>query len=129
MCKSSAGKPPNKPIKKTTIVRIIVVAAVTFILSCVLFIGHHLLTPAPIPMGLWPIEAGSKLTKTQVIGIAEDAAKAEGYEIAKYELVTCCYAFTSWTFLFSPKLPTSGEEHLGIWVDDRTEKATLIRIE
>lgn len=71
------------------------------------------------------------LTEDQVIRIAEETAKAEGYDITKYNMTGCHYEYTkkdrSWTVLFSLKPPTPPGGHFGVWVDDQTKKARLMR--
>ncbi|MBI4651824.1 hypothetical protein HY745_11185 [Candidatus Desantisbacteria bacterium] len=72
----------------------------------------------------------TKLTKDEVLIIAQTQAKQEGFDITKYNLKGCDYEFTkkdkTWTVSFEQKPPTPPGGHFLIWVDDQTKKATLI---
>jgi hypothetical protein len=72
-----------------------------------------------------------RLTQEQVIRIAEETAKSEGYDLPKYNMTGCHYEYTvrdhSWTVFFSLKPPTPPGGHFSVWVDDRTQKARVMR--
>ncbi len=72
-----------------------------------------------------------RLTKDQVLRIAEETAKAEGYDLAKYDMTGCHYEYTakdrSWTVFFAIKPPTPPGGHFGVIIDDPTGKARLMR--
>ena len=75
--------------------------------------------------------ADNQLNEAEVIKIAEQAAKAEGYDLAKYDRTGCHYEYTekdkTWTVFYQLKPPTPPGGHFLVSVDDRTKKATLHR--
>lgn len=75
------------------------------------------------------IESENNLTKKQVIQIAEETAKSEGYDLQKYNMAGCHYQFTrndqTWTVYYELKPPPLPGGHFFISVDDQTKKATL----
>jgi hypothetical protein len=73
---------------------------------------------------------GARLTQEEVIQIAKDTAKSDGYDLGKYNMTGCHYEFTrkdnTWTVFFELKPPTPPGGHFMVLVDDRTKKATLV---
>ena len=73
----------------------------------------------------------TKLTKAEVLRIAEVTAKSEGYDVRKYNMTGCHYEFTrkdhTWTVFYELKPPTPPGGHFLVWIDDQTKKATLAR--
>lgn len=71
----------------------------------------------------------TNLTKTEVIRIAEETAKANGYDTNKYNMTGCHYEFVhkdnTWTVFFELKPPTPPGGHFLVTVDDQTKKAEL----
>lgn len=71
------------------------------------------------------------LVQGEVIQIAKDTAKSEGYDLGKYNMTGCHYEFTrkdhTWTVFFELKPPTPPGGHFMVWVDDQTKKTTLAR--
>lgn len=69
----------------------------------------------------------TQLTRKEVLAIAEATAKAEGYELAKYNMTGCHYEFTkkdhTWTVFYELKPPTPPGGHFLVSIDDRTKKA------
>ena len=73
----------------------------------------------------------TNLTKTEVLRIAEEIAKAKGYNIHKYNMTGCHYEYTlknhTWTVFYELKPPTPPGGHFTVSIDDQTKKATLTR--
>ena len=73
----------------------------------------------------------TNLATADVISIAETTAKAEGYDIGKYNMTGCHYEFTdknhTWTVFYELKPPTPPGGHFVVLIDDQTKKATLGR--
>lgn len=72
----------------------------------------------------------TKLTKDEVVKIAQTQVKQEGFNLTKYILKGCYYEFTekdkTWTVNFERKPPTPPGGHFSVYVDDQTKKATLM---
>ena len=83
-------------------------------------------------LGSWRAAgADNQLTEAEVIRIAEQTAKAEGFDLARYDRTGCHYEYTeknkTWTVFYQLKPPTPPGGHFLVSVDDRTKKATLAR--
>ena len=79
-------------------------------------------------------EGGSQkanLTKEEVLKISEETAKAEGFDVSKYNMAGCHYEYTdkdqTWTVFYELKPPTPPGGHFTVSVADQTKKATLAR--
>jgi hypothetical protein len=74
--------------------------------------------------------SGVLLTKDEVIRIAEDTAKSEGFDIRKYNMTGCHYEYIrkdgTWTVLFELKPPTPPGGHFLVWINDKTKEAKLM---
>ena len=85
---------------------------------------------APIGCGQRAKTPEPQLTKDEVISIAEATARAEGFDIRKYNMTGCHYEFTdkdhTWTVFFELKPPTPPGGHFLVVVDDQTKKATFM---
>jgi hypothetical protein len=75
--------------------------------------------------------ADNQLSEAEAIKIAEQAATAEGFDLAKYDRTGCHYEYTkkdkTWTVFYQLKPPTPPGGHFLVSVDDRTKKAMLHR--
>lgn len=75
-------------------------------------------------------ESGSKLTKDEVVKIAESKAQKEEVDLGKYDMTGCHYEYTekgrTWTVFFNGKPPRLPGDYFLVWVDDQTRKATLM---
>jgi hypothetical protein len=71
----------------------------------------------------------ARLSQTQVISIAKQAAEAEGRRLADYKEPEAHYEFTekdkSWSVFFDGKVPMPGN-HFLVYVDDQTQKTKLM---
>ena len=70
--------------------------------------------------------ANTCLTQEEVIQIAKDRAKSEGYDLGKYNMMGCHYEFTqkdhTWTVFFELKPPTPPGGQFTVSVDDQTKR-------
>ncbi len=71
------------------------------------------------------------MQQKEVITIAEATAKAEGFDLAEYDMTGCHYQFTNpdgtWTVFFQMKPPTPPGGHFNVTVNNQTRSATLMR--
>lgn len=73
----------------------------------------------------------TRLSREEVIQIAEATARSEGFDIQRYSVTGCHYEFArkdrTWTVFFELKPLTPPGGHFAVSVDDQTKKATLMR--
>ena len=73
----------------------------------------------------------TQMQQKEVVAVAEATAKAEGFDLAKYDMTGCHYQFTetdgTWAVFFQMKPPTPPGGHFVVTVVDQTRKATLMR--
>jgi len=78
-----------------------------------------------------PDKKATQMQEKEVVAIAETTAKAEGFDLAKYDMTGCHYQYTrqdgTWTVFFQMKPPTPPGGHFAVTVVDQTKKATLMR--
>ncbi len=78
-------------------------------------------------------ESGSdaNLTIAEVLRIATEKARSEGYDVRKYNMTGCHYEYTrkdlTWTIFYELKPPTPPGGHFIVSIDDQTKKATITR--
>jgi hypothetical protein len=76
-------------------------------------------------------QSETNLAKAEVLQIAEEKAKSEGYDVRKYNMTGCYYEFTrkdhTWTVFYELKPPAPPGEHFMVSIDDQTKKASLAR--
>jgi hypothetical protein len=92
-----------------------------------------MLVMASLPfVGCSPIDKKvTQMQQKEVVAIAEATAKAEGFDLTKYDMTGCHYQFTkpdgTWTVFFQMKPPTPPGGHFMVTIEDQTKKATLMR--
>ena len=76
-------------------------------------------------------EPEANLTRAEVLRIAVETAKSEGYDIPKYNMTGCHYEYTrkdhTWIVFYELKPPTPPGGHFTVTIDDRTKEATLFQ--
>jgi hypothetical protein len=71
-----------------------------------------------------------KMSQTDVVRVASQAATDAGYKIGDYKEPEAHFEFVrkdgAWTVFFVRKPPTPAGGHFQVWVDDKTGKTKLM---
>lgn len=82
--------------------------------------------------GCSPIDnKGTQMQQREVVAIAEATAKADGFDLTKFDMTGCRYQFTkpdgTWTVFFQTKPPTPPGSDFTVTIVDQTKKAKLTK--